>query len=467
MAKDLIAGLVWHEGTLEWTTLQKAKDRLKVVDSGQASIRLEPGDAGPGAETAGEASPPQADTATERIRAGTRDLEGDVAVGLASDQLLIRVVSLPSAVDDELGGMVQLQVDKFSPFPVESLVISYEVLETKEDASLVLIACVKKDDIDSLEETLGKAGIFPARADAVILGRLRLLQDAGEISPEGRQLVLFADEVSAEMMVLEKGVPTVFRSLGSREGVTEAEFTGELAREVGQTLISLELEHGSSECGVVVWQQGGCSGTLADELARACSCKVETRSADDLPPVSEGLARRMAPGARRLDLTPPDWRSAAQARDLKHKMLMAVGCLGGIWLLGAAVLWGGLAWQRARLAALEATQQEWTRPAMAVRAMRRRVSIIKPYTYKAYSALECLREISALQPPGVDLVSFSYRQGEGVKVSAEAGDSKQMYEFKKELDKSELFTGVGLGSHSLMKKKWRFDLDLALPGDDV
>lgn len=468
MARQLYTGLIWQNGALEWTSLQRVKEHFKVV----ASARTVLAETEPSEEGAAPAEPAKADkgavaSSSDRLRAETSQLKGDVSVGLASEDLLLRVVTLPAAAEEELQGMVQLQIDKFSPFPVESLVVAHEVLRADDDQALVLIAGIKKVNVESLGTVLVNAGIRPVRADAVILAWYRLLQDAGETGDaEGRRIVIFMDATSAELMLLDKQVPILCRSLGTREGLSEQEFADEVTREVSHSLMSAELEHGSVDADAVIWQADTDAGPVREALAGLCSDSVGVKSVADLSPVTEGLARRMTRPAGKLDLTPAAWRSAFQARQLKRRLVLAVASLAAIWLGGAAVIWGGVALQRVRLRALEARQEEWSAPAMAVRAMRRRVSVIKPYTDRTHSALECLRELSARQPPGIDLQSFSYRKGEAVRIVGEANDSKQIYEFKDELDKAGLFPSVTLGSQNLIKNKWRFDVDIALPGEE-
>ena len=52
----------------------------------------------------------------QTLKAERLSLRGDVTVGFGADDLLLRVVRLPSMDVHELQGMVELQVDKFSPF---------------------------------------------------------------------------------------------------------------------------------------------------------------------------------------------------------------------------------------------------------------------------------------------------------------------------------------------------------------
>ena len=52
----------------------------------------------------------------------------------------MRAVALPTLVESEIKGMVDLQVDKFAPFPLEHMVVGLETLEQKEGSTRVLVA---------------------------------------------------------------------------------------------------------------------------------------------------------------------------------------------------------------------------------------------------------------------------------------------------------------------------------------
>lgn len=481
MARDQITGLVVSDEVLEWTTLCRVKERLQVVSSGRSQLSAVNGQLqGEEEETTDDKQPTSpaqvgaggrtTEFVAERIKTECGALKGDVAVSFSSQQLIMRVVDLPAVSDDELSSMVQLQVDKFSPFPVESMVVSHEVLEKKDNTCRVLIAAAREETVDSLGKMLGLAGIFPSRVDAAMLGWWRLLVDAGEIAEEGRQVTLLMPGAVPEVIVSQDGVPIVFRSLWESEGLTEDEFVSETAREVGYTLMSLELEHGSGgKCSITVWHRGEPPVTLVEKLRSECLCEVDVRSLDSLPSLSEGLARRTA--AREgvtLDLTPAAWRAAAKAWRLRRMVFITAGVLFGIWTAGAAGFLGGLYYQESKLASLTAEQAEWQEPATEVREMRRRVAMIKRYMDRAHSALECLREISMLQPEGIDLTSFNYKKAEVVKITGEADAGRVILDFIDKLNKSKLFSEIisGPQSYDRRKKKTTFSIDLRLPGGE-
>jgi len=204
-----------------------------------------------------------------------------------------------------------------------------------------------------------------------------------------------------------------------------------------------------------------------ESLRRECPCEVTTASLDSLPTAAQGLALRSAAGnGGRLDLTPPAWRAVEGQKSFRKKMITITVLLAVVWLLAAGALIGGLFLEESRVASLTSGRDEMRGPAMEVRTMRRRAYMIRRYMDRSDSALECLREISELQPAGVDLESFSYRKGDGVRIKGEAGRVNQVYSFKSNLDKSELFLETKLEGPASNRRtgKQGFEMELRLPG---
>jgi hypothetical protein len=512
VASDYTTGLASRDDLLEWTTLQRGKEGLSVAATRRTEWLPEPepvpedqppplpGEAP--AETApkalrlpdtaepidrpgeplpeelllrlpapgGDGSVNEAGAAIvrtpETYRTAVAGMRGDVAVGLPSHQILIRVIDLPPVAPSELASMVELQIDKFSPFPVEAMVVSHEIIRRTDENCRVLVAAVRQTLVDAAGETLNAAGVDPVRVDATVLGWWRLLKDARALEGETRHVVIILDGACRDIAVFQDDLPVVVRSLSLESDASQEDVARELAEEVTSTLMSLELEHGvAAHCSVGVWHRGDVPNGIKHEIETVCGCPVRTHSLGGLPPVSEGLARRQADGDGHLDLTPQSWRLAEKARLFKKKMAFTAGGVLGVWLLCMGGVFIGLAMQNLRLSNLQADAEEWRGPAMAVRDLRRRVSVIRQYTDRRSSALECLRELCVILPEGVELTQFSYRKEEVLKVSGQAPTVAQIYAFKRKLDSSELFGNVTLEGprYDPRRKRQVFEVDIRLP----
>lgn len=455
MARDQVTGVILRQDALEWATLRKTREGYSKGTSGRVSLEAPAADVPPpdGPSVAGEAE-------ADIIRASRGRLAGDIVPGLPSECLLLRVMDLPVVEPDEMTGMVQLQFDKISPFPVESMVVSHEILATRGETAHVAIVAARQDSVDAMGDRLKAAGISPARVDAAILGWYRVMRDAGEIPQHGRQILLLMAGAVPEVIALEDGVPVAFRGLIGLEGVDEDAFAAETAREVAHTFASMELEHGQrAVSGIVVWTRAGEHGRLVEALKRECECSVSAKLLSAIPTVCEGLARRGAEDGV-IDLTPEEWRIRERSRQFRRNMILSAAVLAGLWLLMTAGFWGALQVQREQVKRLARERDGLLQQAMEVRKLRRRVYMIRQYMGDKVSALESLREISELLPQGIDLTSLRFRKGIGVKVSAEASSVGLVYDFKNRLDASRVFGVTELDGPREYKGRQVFDIDI-------
>jgi hypothetical protein len=461
MATDSITTIAIQGEVADWTIARLGRGDAEVVQSGRVHLQ--------GLEE-------DAAAAVEPLREACGG-KGAVTLGVSSDDLILQVLSLPTADDEEIAGMVELQVDKFSPFPVDTMVVSHEVLARAEEESRVLVVAVQRSVIEQWGKTLEAARLAPTRVDASILGRWRVLKDADRIAATGRQVVLLVGEATAELIVAQDGVPILLRALPGRDELSVEEWVEEIAGEISYTLMSLDL---AAEVGgalsALVCCEPGLSGPFQDLLREQCGCDVETLSPADLPPATDGLAGRAAErGSGRVDLVPREWRAAEEsAQFMARAKLAAVGMVGA-WILMVGGFFGWLQYQRARLGALEGAVEQMKEPAGAVAADKRRVKRIQRYDDRTYSALECLRAVTLARPNGVDLTSFRYdrmRGSGGLMIDGQAASADLVYRFQNELDKVKLFRATSLPSpvqrdRKTRKSRFKIKVDLAGSGGDA
>ena len=124
MGASWITGVCVKQNRLEWTVLRRVKEVWEVHTRGTAELT------GPlGGEGVGAALRPQ-----------IKSFRGKLAVALPGDQVLLRVTLLPSTDPEELRGMAELQTDRYSPFPVETMALGAETVESTETSALVAMA---------------------------------------------------------------------------------------------------------------------------------------------------------------------------------------------------------------------------------------------------------------------------------------------------------------------------------------
>ncbi len=396
-----------------------------------------------------------------------KGLKGGVVAVLAvpSHQVVMRVLEFPVADAAELACMVELQVDKFSPFPLDQMVVSHEVLALREGASTVLVAAARSSVIRAAGQRFTDAGIRIGRVDTLLLGRWQTLLDAGQLVMEGRETLVLVDGGGVDVLTHEAGVPVALSGLGEVLAPADADTAGELAQEIVHLLMGLEAERGRPSLSAVsVWSEAGEGAPLANALHRSLNQPVRECPLETIPTAVSGTVRRAQhtpPVGAPLDLTPLTWREAGRLQMWRRRVIAAGVLLLGGWLLLAGVVFGVPFWQRVSNERLKAVEGRWQEPANHVRRLRMQVQIIRRYMDRRTSALECLREISLLQPPGVDLTSFTYRKGDGLELIGEADSGALVILYNQRLNASVLFDNVKAGPRTLTRQqRHRFSFEI-------
>lgn len=454
------ASLTVRPRSIEWRIAPKAGKQAGVSEIRSAELDLPEG-----SKTLIEAL--RADS--EKTVAGLKERIGRVAapatVGIPASWALLRILDLPAGTSEELRGMVELQIDKFSPFPLESSVVSHEVLTESEGRVRLLAAAAPSDAVELLGSALRSVGITPRRVDVNLLGWWQLLKEAGHVHHVGSQAVLILDGKDCDILVATAGVPVSVRALSGLEDLPEGELAEEIVRETVYTLAALDLDRANEHhVEVSVWHRDAPPEALLKRFAEQGGIEAKAFPLDTLPPVCEGLARRSDVSGT-INLAPPSWKQAEAARQTRARVIGASVAVFVAWLLGMAVLFGGLQIEKRRLASLEATRDALSQPADKIRSVRERTMALEQYMDRKRSALECLREISDLLPPGIELKSMSYRKAKNVEISGEAEAVSLIYDFKKEMERSELFAATDLPRIMQMRDgKQAFKLTAIFPG---
>ena len=478
-------GNAWATGVcvrpdgLEWTVLRRVKESWEIHSRGAAPFApVESGDSGDTPVPMG-GNPAVMDWekwTAEALKPHLKSMRGRISVVLPQDQALVKLETFPSGDADELLGMADLQIDKLSPFPEEETAAGTETLECAEAESLVALAIVKADAVERAGAPFLELGSLPDAVDVEPLawwwGAKRLLGDA----PKGGHVVLRAEASGRIAMAVAQGArPIAFGALPPLppEGAGE-DWLDEAAEEASYALTALESAWGSeASLRMTVAAPKDMDVSWAAPLAKTLGAgKPEIVSAEDLPSVSEGAARRLAEPAEPLsmDLAPAAWREEDERRRGNRGLMVAATAFVALWLLALGVFFAVLNVRRARLAELETRVESVEKPAAEVRRLRAKVMDFAAYADRSHSALECLRVMSEALPPGVELNSFIYRKGASLTLRGESPDSERIYEFTRGLDESGLFDDVKSDGISMKQgggnsgALYTFGITAALPG---
>ena len=130
MPQSWITGVNLRTDCLEWTILRRSKEGWTVFRRGSAKTEDGRPLDGP------------------FLKSLHNPFRGAVVIGVPLEDLMVQVVRMPSQDPEELRDMAELQIEKFSPYPLDSVVYGVEALATQGDDTTLLAmatARVEKD----------------------------------------------------------------------------------------------------------------------------------------------------------------------------------------------------------------------------------------------------------------------------------------------------------------------------------
>ena len=369
----------------------------------------------------------------------TEYLQGDITVPLRTAGLLMRVMEFPAVEADEIADMVGFQIDKISPFPSDQLAISHEILRQTEESSLVLMAAAKRSHIDAIGDVFKEKGVRIHSIDARVLGWMHLLQDEGQISTEGCEIIIIDDTIDFSLVVVESGIPVAFRMLDAQ--TDDMNIVEELAYEIGYTLTTLNTERDlPAPSAIQFWSHGDLPASLCAKLSEKGGIPAHHNQLATLPPLSEGIVKRTLSEGKHIELIPTEWVEFENRKQLRRKFTLISSAIAAVWIAVLLIFYTiykvrdvHLNRAKERIAAI----QPEARQALENRQKLKALSL---YTDRSGSALECLREVTRMLPIGsIEFVSYNYKKSKGVTLRGTAGADDTVYDFFEALTSSELF----------------------------
>lgn len=424
MARNQVHGIVVTPGAISYTTLEEKQERWTVVETrtvdlcdGLPTLLLEQ------------------DAFADALRSHTAAWPGRCTLALPASFGLLRIVELPSVEEEEIESMVELQVDKFSPYPVEQLQVSYETLGRTDRTTRVVVVAVLRERIDALGESCRELGLRVDRLDVDILGWWNSIRQAGEVARNGRSVMVICELNDAILVVTESGLPVLIRSLGPQGDAPRDEYCGMIAEETEYALTAVETEWGSTAAlGCRVWYRDLEPTDLAVVLEKECGFPVTTHTLDDLKPLSESIVDRTTEGPdERVDLAPPSWEISYRSKVTQRNFLVATGATLIVWLVVVSGFLLALGIQRSGLKDLQARFESLEEPANEVRTIKRNAQFLGVYTNRNNSALETLLSVVRAMPDEVELSHFEFKSGGKVSFAGRSGSEEGIDAFDQNL----------------------------------
>jgi hypothetical protein len=251
----------------------------------------------------------------------TLPAHANVELALPCQSVLIERHKLPSTDSAELADMLQLQLEKTLPYPLEDVSHGFEVLSQNENESTVLTYAASRIQLDELCAPMREKGHIPGRIT------LQALRVAASCPETGTILAVWPEQEQTACAIITDGKLAWAQPVpGIGPDVVLSELPG--------LLLSAELQGVPTDFSEI---------RVAEETAGL----ADALQAQFGKPV---LPMGPLPGAKAgLDLLPPAWHAELRRQErgdrLKQNLLIA----GVLYLVLIAVAFGYLAWMKRRV----------------------------------------------------------------------------------------------------------------------
>ncbi len=252
---------------------------------------------------------------------------GRLHLALPCHDVLLERLKLPSTDRAELSGMLQLQLEKTLPYPVEEVSTDFEVLGTAENESTLLSVAAHSGQLDDLCQPMREAARLPEKIT------LYAMHVAAACPPDEVVLAIYAEQGTLVAAIVEHG------KLGWAETLsgTDAET---LAGELPRLLLPAEIDGVPTDFSRILLAQD--LEPLEAPLREFFEQPVEFLSLEGTLPEPAG------------NLLPPAWEADARRLERAGRIRQQLLTAAVVWLLVIAGAFIYLAWlkqQEKKLAA--------------------------------------------------------------------------------------------------------------------
>lgn len=353
---------------------------------------------------------------------------------LPPERVFLRVAQFPVSDFKETLAMVELQLEKLSPFPLTQIVWSIQVLPQAEgNLQTVIVMIVARNEVEEFLGQLEGQGYLADRLELPLLDQLQATAITGNgawIYPEtsgGAKAALVAWWYGGVLQNLGLiTLPPANRPESLKEQLLQMAWAGELEG----WLTAPPVWHLVAE------------GATADEWDPALRAGLEQPVEIVAPVAVAGLAALTAARATQAgpqaNLLPAEFTTRYHQQFVDRLWMRGLGAVVALYLVGVLIYFARLQVELYRTHAVE--QQAVERGPVYTNALqlKAKFQVLKDRQDLKFAALECWKAVAELLPDGVNLEGYNFGDGRKLTLSgsAAADQTKRLLDFDADIRKA-------------------------------
>ncbi len=336
---------------------------------------------------------------------------------LPADQVFLRVIQLPLADSKELASMVEFQLEKLSPIPVNQIVWSIEPLPRRNENSQTVIVIIMARDV--VEKFLGQLETGRFLPDRLELPQLHLLlttpvsEDGVWLFPsveERQTLCLAAWWCNSTLQQLQLiHLPTGPQApVALVEQLNKTAWAGEIE---GWLTAPARAHLVAEEAVASGWQQ-----TLSEWTGAPTN--VTTPVAGQA--LAELAASRAARGESQANLLPVEFANRYRQQFVDKLWMTGLGAVIGTYIVGVLVYFAVLfvmGWQKD---GVEKQVRNLSGSYTNAMKLKEKIDVLQSQLDLKYAALDTFRTVAEKLPESATLTSFNFSRGQKITLAGTA-----------------------------------------------
>ena len=329
---------------------------------------------------------------------------------LPAEHVFLRIVHLPKGEDlDETRQMLEFQLEKLSPVPVNQIVWSFEILPCPDPAQqTVLLALAERSSIEALLSDLEESGYQTDKIESPLLHPLSTISlDADCV----RVHIQERDDDSFDCLI-SWHIAGWIQHVGLSKLPNTDQGAKLLVDCLNNTAWTGELEGWLAEVPEVRFIGGESVPLSWFEAAKAWTSKhVHNEPAPDEDQQAQTSAERATRSLSTTNLMLEDIRIKYRQQYIDGMWMSSLGGIALVYIFAVLLYFVALEWRRGENIDIQTGLRSKANSYTNAMQLQAKVNILQEQVDLKYYALDCLKVISEMMPDGMSLLSFNFRQG--------------------------------------------------------
>lgn len=361
---------------------------------------------------------------------------------LPADQVFLRVVELPQCEPAELLAMVELQLEKLSPLPVNQIVWSVEPLSKPgEESQTVIVLIVARALVEQYLGNLEGQGYLADRLEIPWLHPLAATPATGD------EVWLYAQAQPDKTVCLGAWfVAGKLRTLNLYILPAAPEAVKQLTRQLTQVAWAAEVEG---------WMTGGPAWRLVADPQTAAVWEpalrdwtgrpIDVRPAPSLTELAALNAQRATRGVSRANLLPSEYATRYRQQFVDGLWMRGLGGIVALYLVGLLVYLSAVQWLNFQLDGLKNEVRNLAGHYTNALQLKTRIEIAQETRDLKTAALDSYQVAVETLPEGLQLLSLFFQRGEKLVLAGTAptAEAQKVTEYVDALSKASLLGSNG------------------------